>query len=249
MHWLNTTYTMYFNRRHRRSGHLFQGRYKSAVVEKGGHLAELTRYIHLNPARAGLVEWPEAYAWSSYEEYVTGPARWEWLEMAWTLEQFGGAGRRGRARYRKFVEEGLEGEVPDPLKNAGPNGILGGESFVVWVLNRFLDGREDSAAAAARREFERVPIGDVIRAVSEVTGEEEAAIRARGRHGNSARELAMYLARRHSVLTNVAIGAEFGGIAGTNVSHVSRKVRERLRGDRKFGKLCMECEENLFSER
>ena len=55
MQWLKTTYTVYFNHRHSRSGHLFQGRYKSIVVEKDSYLLELSRYIHLNPVRAGLV--------------------------------------------------------------------------------------------------------------------------------------------------------------------------------------------------
>jgi len=103
MQWLKTAYTVYFNRRHRRNGHLFQGRYKATLVEKESHLVELTPYIHLNPVRAALVVCPGDYAWSSYGQYMGARRRWKWLETAWMLEQFGGAGREGQARYRRFV--------------------------------------------------------------------------------------------------------------------------------------------------
>ncbi len=67
---INTSYTVYANKRHRRAGHLFQGRYKAFIVDKESYLLELGRYIHLNPVRAGIVRRPGDYRWSSYEEYI-----------------------------------------------------------------------------------------------------------------------------------------------------------------------------------
>jgi len=148
MQWLKTAYTVYFNRRHRRSGHLFQGCYKATLVEKESHLVELTRYIHLNPVRAALVVRPEDYAWSSYRQYIGARRRWKWLETAWTLEQFGGAGREGQARYRRFVEEGLTLELADPMREAVSGVILGGERFVGWVCEEFLSWRQDAPAVS-----------------------------------------------------------------------------------------------------
>ena len=66
MHGLNSSYTGYFNRRYARTGHVFQGRYKAIVVDKDAYLLELSRYVHLNPVRGGVVNRPEKYAWSSY---------------------------------------------------------------------------------------------------------------------------------------------------------------------------------------
>jgi putative transposase len=66
MRQLNGVYTQRFNRRHRRVGHLFQGRYKAILVEKEGYLLELARYMVLNPVRAKRVKTPEGYPWSSY---------------------------------------------------------------------------------------------------------------------------------------------------------------------------------------
>ena len=77
MQWLKTAYTVYFNKRHRRSGHLFQGRYKAALIEKDKYLMALTRYIHLNPIRAGLVIRAEDYYWSSYKDYIRQKRKWK----------------------------------------------------------------------------------------------------------------------------------------------------------------------------
>ena len=71
LHDLNTAYTNYFNRRHDRVGHLFQGRYRSILVDKDNYLLELSRYIHLNPVRARMVKRPDAYRWSSYSSYLS----------------------------------------------------------------------------------------------------------------------------------------------------------------------------------
>lgn len=72
LHHINGAYTIYFNIKRRRSGHLFQGRYKAILLEKDAYCQELSRYIHLNPARAGLVNTLSAYPWSSYPSPISG---------------------------------------------------------------------------------------------------------------------------------------------------------------------------------
>ena len=83
MHSLNGSYTTYINVKRKRSGHLFQGRYKSIVIEKDSYLLELSRYIHLNPVRANMKERPEDYPHSSYLEYV----KREWYEIGWGWQE------------------------------------------------------------------------------------------------------------------------------------------------------------------
>ncbi len=63
-------YTIYFNIKHKRAGHLFQGRYKAIIVDADAYAGELSRYIHLNPVRGGIVNMPEKYMWSSYQYYI-----------------------------------------------------------------------------------------------------------------------------------------------------------------------------------
>ena len=70
LHHINGAYTSYFNAKSERSGHLFQGRYKAILVEKDAYCQELSRYIHLNPVRAGLVESSSEFPWSSYPYYI-----------------------------------------------------------------------------------------------------------------------------------------------------------------------------------
>ena len=68
---LNARYTRYFNRRYQRVGHLYQGRFHAKLVARDEYLLEVTRYVHLNPVRAGLVKRPEEYPWSSYRLYTS----------------------------------------------------------------------------------------------------------------------------------------------------------------------------------
>ncbi|MBN1425981.1 transposase [Candidatus Fermentibacteria bacterium] len=87
--WLNETYASSFNRRHGRSGYLFQGRFHSVVIEAESHLSALTRYIHLNPVRAGLAARPWKYVWSSCRAYLGMEQRPLWLTTSSVLTRFG----------------------------------------------------------------------------------------------------------------------------------------------------------------
>jgi putative transposase len=127
MHWLVTSYTVYFNRRHKRVGHLFQGRYKSIVVEAEGYLLPLSRYIHLNPVRGtrlgqgGLTERRarlRAWRWSSYRGYAGLSRPDGMVSEELVLGELGGPKARCRQRYRRFVESGLAEPMTSPLEEA-----------------------------------------------------------------------------------------------------------------------------------
>ena len=100
---------MYFNIKHNRSGHLFQGRFYSSIVDKQSYLIAVSKYIHLNPVRAGLVEKPEAWPWSSCRCYL-GLETNNLVDAmeALTLSGFGG----NYQNYVKFLEEADEGQMP-----------------------------------------------------------------------------------------------------------------------------------------
>jgi REP element-mobilizing transposase RayT len=132
MRHLNGVYTQAFNRRHERVGHLFQGRFKSILVEKESHLLELLRYVVLNPVRAGLVRAPQEWPWSSYRATIGEAPAPAWLETAWSLAQFGGSDPDARRRYRDFVGEGRG--LPHPWSALRGQIYLGSEAFVRDVL-------------------------------------------------------------------------------------------------------------------
>jgi putative transposase len=89
MRHLNGAYTTYFNVKRKRAGHLFQGRYKAILVEANRYAAELSRYIHLNPVRAGIVDSPEGYLWYSYRSYIGQNTTPSWLKTEFIFNYFG----------------------------------------------------------------------------------------------------------------------------------------------------------------
>jgi putative transposase len=105
--WLNKEYAQKFNWRHSRVGHLFQGRFRGILVEREGHLLELVRYIVLNPVRCGAVVYAGDYEWSNYRATAGLAASPPWLEVEWTLAQFGMPDRpSAHEAYRRFVADG-----------------------------------------------------------------------------------------------------------------------------------------------
>ncbi|MBM3303352.1 MAG: transposase, partial [Deltaproteobacteria bacterium] len=117
MQWLGLTYTRRFNLDHSRSGHLFQGRFKSMLVQEDSYLMELSCYIHRNPLRAKVVERLGDYPWSSYRAYAYGKSAPEWLSMELILGQL--PGRDRHRAYRQKVQEyaGEEGRLWEDFRH------------------------------------------------------------------------------------------------------------------------------------
>lgn len=124
---LNSVYAQAFNRRWRRRGHVFQGRFHAVLVEKERHLLELARYVVLNPVRARLVPAAEAWPWSSYRAAVGTALCPPWLTLDWLLAQFADERIRAQERYRRFVADGLGCE---PWEELHARIYLGSEEFV-----------------------------------------------------------------------------------------------------------------------
>lgn len=128
MRHLNGVYTQWFNRTHERIGHVFQGRYKSILIEKDSYLLELSRYVVLNPVRAGMVVDVRDWQWSSYQAMIGESECPLWLKTKWLLDQFGRQRKRAVGKYIDFVSAGLGlPSVWDELRNQI---YLGGDRFV-----------------------------------------------------------------------------------------------------------------------
>jgi putative transposase len=130
---LMTGYVVNFNRRHKRYGHLFQNRYKSIVCQKESYLLELTRYIHLNPLRSGIVNdltQLKAYPWAGHSA-ITGKVQREWQDTETILSFFNQNLKKARSRYEQFMAEGVRmGRRPD-LVGGGLIRSAGGWSQVL----------------------------------------------------------------------------------------------------------------------
>lgn len=128
MRQLNGVYTQGFNRRHRRPGHVFQGRFKGILVDKDHYLLELARYVVLNPVRAGTVDRPGAWPWSSYAETAGLRSAVGFLTMDWVLGCLGSKRGTTRTRYRQFVAEGMGRK--SPWQHLVGQVLLGEQTFV-----------------------------------------------------------------------------------------------------------------------
>jgi REP element-mobilizing transposase RayT len=107
MRQLNGVYTQQHNRAHERVGHVFQGRFKAILVQRDSHLLQLTRYVVLNPVRAGMCDTPEQWRWSSYAATMARAPAPPWLQTSWLLAQFGGESQAARRAYADHVRTGI----------------------------------------------------------------------------------------------------------------------------------------------
>jgi putative transposase len=127
MRQLNGIYTQRFNRRHKRVGHLFQGRFKAILVERESHLLELCRYIVLNPLHVKDRARAQSWKWSSYGATAGLAPVPEFLSTDWILAQFGKSRAQAQKQYREFVRDGSASRPWEDLKGQI---YLGSEAFI-----------------------------------------------------------------------------------------------------------------------
>ncbi len=191
-------YTRWVNRRQGQTGHLFQGRYKAILVDRDAYLLALTRYIHLNPVRAGLVREPAAYRWSGHRAYL-GKATLPWLTTDGVLSQFSAHRGHARRRYQRFVAEGKrEGHREEFHTGSSPKQLLGDDKFVERALKR-----------AGQRVGPKVNLERIIKWVCRDYKLKENDLRAAGKFRNAAeaRAVIAFVVREAPQLTLASLGA------------------------------------------
>ena len=234
MHDINSGYATWFNHRHGRCGPLFQGRFKSILVEREFHYWELSRYIHLNPVRAGLSATPEDYPWSSCAWYFRSRGTPQWLAPEETLALHGQTLRAARRAYREFLADGMKSPQRSPLLDAFGAAVLGTAGFVERIRTLVNSGEPDAEVPAAKAFLPRISLADIAQAVCKTYGASPDLLSRRGKHGNEARDAAIYLARTLTPATVAEIGAHFGGITAAAVSRTSRRVLEIAEKNKRF---------------
>ena len=140
MRQLNGVFTQWSNRRHKRSGHLFQGRYKAILIDRGSYFLELARYIVLNAVRAGMVKHPRLWKWSSYGATAGTSPPPNWLTTV-LLAEFGNRRAGARRKYRQFIEEGMGAE--SIWKDLKGQIYLGDDDFVERMRDKLGEHDED----------------------------------------------------------------------------------------------------------
>lgn len=239
MHWFGTTYTRRFNNRHNRGGHLFQGRYKSIIIENAAYLIQLSCYIHRNPVRAGLVKRLADYPWSSYLAYCYGKPAPKWLSTDLILSRFqkGLERRQYRAKVQKYSNE--EKRLWEDFRHGL---FLGSKGFVKRLREEYLPEKADIEISSQRQAGASLRPDEAVDKVGRLIGchvddflEKQ---RVRGQLKEK-RDLMIYFIWLTGLLTNEKIGALFG-VTYSLVSHSVRSVKTKMTNDPKFRAYCDE---------
>ena len=172
MRQLNGVFTQWSNRRHRRTGHLFQGRYKAILVDADSYLLELTRYVVLNPVRARMVKSAGRWPWSSYGATTGEADAPAWLEVDGLLAQFGTLRSRAVAGYERFVQEGRGAD--SIWQHLNRQVFLGDDAFVARAHKRGSLRPDDINIPRAQRR----PPAPSLDAIAAVYADRDAAMRA-----------------------------------------------------------------------
>jgi hypothetical protein len=248
--WLNVSYSVWWNLRQGRSGHVFGGRFKAIVVQGSGWALPLSQYIHFNPvAIKGLgmskaekkaealggnaptaemaarrLQILRSYRWSSYRAYAGYEVRPSWLDSEVILRRV----RGGSAGYRKQTERRLCGATGESVWSSLKWGaVLGNERFAVAVREGMQLHRETAGRRVLRR---RRTFEEVVRIVEQMKGERWDDFR--DRRGDMGRDLALWTARRCCGLTLGELGRKAGNMDYSAVSMAIRRFESRARQDK-----------------
>lgn len=234
MRHFNISYTSYYNWKHGRRGHVYQGRYKSFLVDGEKYLQEVSRYIHLNPIRVKLksqMTWDEKrrylrdYSWSSYGGYISHGKRRGFLQVEEVLAYFGGDTAEGRRKYEEFVMEGMSGKIPNPLEKGTGHGIIGAGDFIEKIREQYIQSAtETRELPAVKKILAQVEPERIIRTICETFKVEREELLRKGYKGVSP-GLLMEMLYRYGGMNQ----REIGELMGVDYSAVS-VMRKRLPG-------------------
>lgn len=245
MQWVNASYTRNFNYRHKRVGHLLQGRYKSIIVGSDEYFSVLSRYIHLNPVRIKSCKNKKAsekakmlnsYKWSSYRSVIDPGKRSKYFKVEEALLMFGGDTAEGRRKYEEYVFEGINAvNEKSPLKEIRYQLVLGSDKFFEWVKDNFIKPR-DLKPHTHLKGIMAIPVKDIADAVASSYQVKIGDIIEKKSKHNEARSILIelsYLLNIHSK-SMTEIGRELGGISGSGVCYAHKRIRDRLNKDKDF---------------
>ena len=239
MRHFNMRYTSHYNRRHKKTGHIYQGRFKSILVDKDTYLTMLSRYIHLNPVRIkGMKKKPykekmkylEKYKWSSLSGYIDKREKQEFVDYKLVLEEYGGDNKKGRRAYADIISKDASGQMEVKDKIVGQS-IIGKEDFIEKVLDRYLKKKPDMREQPSLRELHGLRVKEeIIDAIKEETGKGLDEIK---KSKGIERNVLMDLLYRAGGIK----GAEIGRLLEVDYSTVSqgrKRLRDKLKKDKKL---------------
>jgi REP element-mobilizing transposase RayT len=223
MHWLNSSYVNWFNRAHKRSGHLFQGRFKAILIDSESYFADALRYVVLNPVHAKMCERPEEYRWSSYRATAGLEAAPEWLDVDAVHRLFGPDAATAQPLYRDFVlaKIGCEDRLWDKLSNQL---YLGSESWLKTMRKQVETKARSTDHPLVQRAVGRPKMHTIVSAVAEAAGETVESIRTTP--GHILHSLIAWLGWHEGLVTLRSIAASLRLRSEGHISNLIKRCEE-----------------------
>jgi REP element-mobilizing transposase RayT len=223
MHYLNASYTNWFKAKHEITGAIFQGRYKSMLVDEDNYAIQLSAYIHANPLRAGIVHHPGDYEWSSYANYMGRRKSFSGLNTEFILNQFDNQLSRARKKYERYVLTNLAGK---DLREGSYRGIaLGGEEFIEKVKEKIKAIGSKREIAVTRDSSSREAEEIIQQVMDELSISREDIFMKR--RGNIYRQMILYLLKKFTSLSLKEIGEMFE-MDYAAVSQACKRYEEKI---------------------
>jgi REP element-mobilizing transposase RayT len=249
------TYTVGFNRRHRRSGHVFQGRFKSLLVEADEYLLPLSRYIHINPIRhhrfkhahvRSKINYLKTYSWSTYPGYCYLRNREPHIDYGWLLNTyFGEDSTQGRRRFQSYVQQAIYGKMKNPFDQVVHQSILGTQSFVESIKKR-LPRKGQREIPSLNKLQHDISARQIIEEVAQTAQVQAEDLLDRKTGFKELRQIAMELSYRYSNAKQAEIGAIFG-VDYSTVSQSRARLKAKLKSNRKLNRRFEQIKERVIN--
>jgi len=198
MRQLNGLYTQRFNQRHKRVGHLLQGRYKAILVDKDHYLLELCRYVVLNPVRAKIVKDPGDWKWSTYRATIGDDKGIPCLTTDWILSQFGKEQKAASNQYQAFVRSGIKAE--SPLKAIKGQLFLGQENFIENIKH-LMRGKEKLKEITREQRYVTRPALNEIFKPKDKKSKDQSMYEAHLQYGYTLKDIAEYIGVHYTTVS------------------------------------------------
>jgi len=244
MHYLNTSYANWFKAKYKLTGPIFQGRYKSILIDADSYALVLSAYVHLNPLRAGMVKELEDYSFSSFLDYIgTKKPVIRRLDTSLILSSFSDNTEQAQKMYKQFVLDNRE--MQSPLKDAFKGIVLGSDAFIKKITEKIrsiVENREIKETKFAAT----YSLDKIIKTVSDYFNINKSEIFKKKR-GNIYRQLTLYLIKRYTDLPLREIGELFN-MDYTSVSMMVKRFEKKINTNKEMLEMFKKVVEKIEEE-
>lgn len=237
MHFLNSSYASYYNFKHKRRGPLYQGRFKALLVEQDEYLHHLSRYIHLNPVRAGIASPPGQYIWSSYKYFTQNIMPPQYLNVDFILSMFNKKQTKAKKLYKQFVCDDLKNNENIIRENTRKGIVIGGEDFLKHIQDTVINKSGDTELPALKLLKERN--GPTLEMINKLVSENIK------NNDKVRRKISIYLSRKYTQKKLSEIASFHGKISYAGVSQVFRRVEQNRQREAGLNRLIRTIEKQL----